>query len=366
MWCSEDDRCYPMLEIEGYNNTGALLRQRRMAGMTHSTSNRLPASCHLRLPLFTDGLLVAIICAITWSANANASSRNTAASQPAASLPDVTVTAPRPPDPGEFAGDAVPNFITSHATPSRVIHQLERWRNGICPITDGLSPAFNSFVTARVEAVAVAVGAPHQAADQCKYNVEVLFTTEPQKILDEVVKRNSALLGFHYSQQEKALATFSRPIQGWYVTSTRGCTGGEAMDETAPLPELSGGMGGIPMGHVPAGCLGSRLVTGQSSAIINAFIVVDTKKVTGMSIGSISDYLAMLILSQSQSPDNCGALPSIIDLMASSCDARQKPTKITAGDLAFLRGLYSTDLEQPLSLETSDVQNKMMREFAAR
>jgi hypothetical protein len=74
------------------------------------------------------------------------------------SLPEVTVTSPRPPTPQELADEAVPNFITAHTTPSTIIHQLTRWRNGICPLTQGLSPAFNAFVSARIEAVAAAVG----------------------------------------------------------------------------------------------------------------------------------------------------------------------------------------------------------------
>ena len=71
----------------------------------------------------------------------------------------------------------------------------------------------------------------------------------------------------------------------------------------------------------------------------------------------------MMILSQAQSPDTCGTLPSIIDLMASNCGQREEPTQLTAGDIAFLRALYSTDLRENLSLATGDIQNAMMREF---
>lgn len=319
---------------------------------------------HVRPLLLAIALSTLAMCSIAWSANANASSSgHTVASKSAATLPDVTVTAPRPPDPQELAGDAVPNFITSHATPSTVIHQLARWRTGICPVTQGLSPAFNAFVSARIEAVATAVGAPHQAAEKCEHNIRIIFATEPQKVLDEVVKQQSQFLGFHYSNQTKKLATFSRPAQGWYVTSTRGDAGDEAIDEPLPLPSVPNyGLAG----PVPAGRLGSRLVTGQSSAIINALIVVDVKKIVGHAIGPISDYLAVLVLSQSQSSDTCGVLPSILDLMSSTCGDRKQPTQVTAGDLAFLRGLYSANLEQPVFLETSDIQNRMMREFGRR
>jgi hypothetical protein len=39
------------------------------------------------------------------------------------------------------------------------------------------------------------------------------------------------------------------------------------------------------------------------------------------------------------------------------------PTAITAGDSAFLRALYRVNMEQSLSLQRSDIQNQMMREF---
>jgi hypothetical protein len=281
-----------------------------------------------------------------------------AAAESSVPVPEVTVIAPRPPTPEELSGEAVPKFIASHATPSIVIYQVMRWRHGICPVTDGLSPAFNAFVSARIVAVAAAVGAPH-ATEQCKHNVEILFATEPQQVLDELVKkRGSGVLGFHYPLDTKERAAFRGPVRGWYITSTRGDNAQEAVDAAVTLPVGHGQ--GPP---VPGGRLGSRLFTGQSSAIVSAIIVVDSSKVSGHAIGPISDYLAMLILSQAQSPDTCGTLPSIVDLMASNCAGREEPTQLTAGDLAFLRALYSMDLRENLSLETGDIQNAMMREF---
>lgn len=277
------------------------------------------------------------------------------------SVPEVTVIAPRPPTAEELAGEAVPNFIASHATPSTVIHQIMRWRNGICPVASGLSPAFNAFVSARIVAVAAAVGAPRAADEKCKHNVEILFTSEPQQVLDELVKKHGGgMLGFHYAQQTKRLSAFKGPIQGWYVTSTRGDNGLEAVDAAVTLPVELPGQGYMP--PVPAGRLGSRLFTGQTSAIVSAIIVVDLSKVSGHAIGPISDFLAMMILSQARSPDTCGTLPSIVDLMASNC-GREEPAQLTAGDIAFLRALYSMDLRENLSLATGDIQNAMMRDF---
>ena len=135
----------------------------------------------------------------------------------------------------ELAGEAVPRFVQSHTTPSTAIHQITRWRTGICPLTRGLDAGMNAFVTARIRAVAKAVGAPHDESPNCVPNVLILFTLEPQQVIDEVIKHDSRALGFHYAEQEKKLATITRPIQGWYVTSTRNFWGTEMVDDPEPL-----------------------------------------------------------------------------------------------------------------------------------
>jgi hypothetical protein len=49
----------------------------------------------------------------------------------------------------------------------------------------------------------------------------------------------------------------------------------------------------------------------------------------------------------------CGQLRSILDLLAPRCD-RERPTAVTAGDLAFLRALYSTgNQEASYDMETT-------------
>ena len=305
---------------------------------------------------------------VVWLVSANCA--QAAPANSAAQLPEVTVIAPRPPTPEELSGDAVPNFVKSHSTPSTAIDQLTRWRTGICPLTRGLDPAFNAFVTARIRAVAATVGAPHEDSSACKPNVQILFTLEPKQVLDEVVKHDSRLLGFHYPKQEQRLAAFTRPIQGWYVTSTRNYRGEETVDDPVPLGAQQGPLGvphgSFPDSKVPPGKPGSRLTNLRSSQVVLALIVVDANKITGMAIGSISDYLAVLALSQAQSADTCGQLPSITDLMASVCDNREKANQITAGDLSFLRALYTTNLEQPLELEKSNIENNMLRQFQSR
>ena len=276
----------------------------------------------------------------------------------------------RLPTPEQLAGNSVPKFVAAHATPAALSGQLPRWRDGICPETTGLSPGFNSFVSARIKAVAAFVGVPHKDAVHCRANIEIIFTTEPEKTIGTVSKRGSVLLGYHYAQDSEKIASFSHPIQSWYVTATQGDDGEIGLDVAMPLQHQGAPMSDLvgyrlASGTTPGGRLGTRLATGRNSLLVNVLVVADTRKVAGYTIGSISDYLAMLVLSQTQPPDTCGPLPSILDLMAAHCAAQEKPEEATAGDLAFLQALYSMDLREILSFERSDIENGMMRQFRA-
>lgn len=285
-----------------------------------------------------------------------------------AQLPEVTVTAPRLPTPGELSGTAVSKFVEVHAAPAAVTGQLARWGvggdAGICPLTTGLAPAFNDFVSARILAVAASVGAPVQAGPCSRHNVYIIFTTDPDKTLAAMVKRDPRILGFHYQRQTRDLENMTRPIQGWYVTTTHGWHGDKSIDEAEPLLPLESSI--LDQGKHPAGRPGSRLSNGTSSAIVNAVIVADAGKIVGRSIGAIADYVAVLSLTQAFASERCGSLPSILDMMLQACNEAQTLTGITAGDLAFLRALYKTDLEVVLPLERSDIQNNMMRQFEPR
>jgi hypothetical protein len=73
-----------------------------------------------------------------------------------------------------------------------------------------------------------------------------------------------------------------------------------------------------------------------------------------------------LTLSVAQSPDHCDPLPSILDLMSSSCATREVPTAITAGDLAFLKALYYKNTGLGPSLSRDAIQSNMLQQFKGR
>jgi hypothetical protein len=286
------------------------------------------------------------------NANANASLE----------IPDVTVTAPRPPTDDELAGDSLYQFIVHHGT----VHYLNtgtggnigHWRGGrqsICPLTSGLDAGYNDFVTARLRALATYVGAPVQSDPHCKDNVRIIFTARPEEGMKDVVEWASVYFNIRYSGMKQLLG-FRRDhaIQGWYMTTVWGAS---VLNTDVALLKLNL----LPIWPQIAPRRGD-----DTNGIGVVILFVDTTAVAGDAIGTIADYLAMLTLSVVQSPDYCDPLPSILDLMSSSCGTREKPTAMTAGDLAFLKALYYHNTGLGSSLSRFQIQDNMMRQFGRR
>lgn len=257
---------------------------------------------------------------------------------------DVNIinTGPAPSE-QELAGESVFHFILHHGT----THHTEadsggpvRWRGGrvatICPVTAGLDQAQNDFVTARILAVARYVGAPvARPGSRCSPNVQVLFTTDPRTPMERVIRRAAATLGFRFPHriEEQLQISGTHAIQGWYFVAGGG---GSVLNRDA---SMLAGMVAL-RALWPISIDNSLRDIDRDRGIVDVMLVVDTRRVSGFTIGAISDYLAMVTLTVVQSPDHCDPLPSILDLMSSTCGMRAPPTGLTAADAAFLKAVY--------------------------
>jgi hypothetical protein len=174
--------------------------------------------------------------------------------------------------------------------------------------------------------------------------------------LDTIFIKYPELLGYHdNSAQATKLATVSWPIQSWYSTATSDLRGQPQVDGvktggvtmTMQLPE--GGYGGPSGGALPmfemnmpgarvTNVTGGRLGDGTTSEFHHVVIVVEPAKLLEYELGTLSDYIALLALAQLQPPENCQALPTILNLLVAGCGA--PPKALTSVDFAYLRALY--------------------------
>jgi hypothetical protein len=284
----------------------------------------------MRATLTKIGLLALLTCGLL-SIPAHAQTEQTDQSE------SVTVTGRL--DPPTLRQE-IRRFVRGHARLTR-IDQLARWREPACPRVIGLPDAYGDFIVNRINTVARDASAPTNDGE-CAPNVTIMFTTEPQAVLDTIRRDNPEFLGAHFINQRDSLARMTRPIQSWYVTAT------STQLETI-IDE--------PMRDPPAGAAGSRLTHRLQSIFVHVLIVVDQNQVAGAEIGPISDYLAMLTLTDvRQETWACGGLVTIMELFSTCAEA---PQQLTTPDRAFLQGLYTMDLEAVVSLQRGQIATEM-------
>jgi hypothetical protein len=219
-------------------------------------------------------------------------------------------------------------FVRGHARLSR-IDQLTRWVDPMCPRVLNLPDAYGAFIVNRIKRVATEAGAPVRDTAGCEPNITIMFTTDPQAVLDDIRANRPEMLGAHVISNRDTLARMTRPIQAWYVTAP-GTSGVVNMIDAMSEPHLAAGMG----------VAGGRLSRGPDSRFQHVLILVDQNDVAGAEIGPISDYVAMLALSEIREESwACGGLVTIMELFSTECGAG--PQTLTTPDRAFLHGLYA-------------------------
>jgi hypothetical protein len=276
---------------------------------------------------------------------------------------------------------AVGKFVGAMTAPTRAAGKIARWKDGVCPLAVGVRPEIANLLTRRIREVAAQAGAPVNNREACPHNIEIIFTTAPQVLLDNIRVMHPILLGtFDNSAQAENLATMRSPIQSWYITATvdlhgqvqvdGGRKGGVSMTMAIPQAGFGGPATGAPdmitMNMPDAGAAsvsGTRLGDGVSSAITNVVIVADTSKLVNRDAVVLADYIAMLALAQIQPPTGCQALPSILNLLVPDCS--RTASALTPGDLAFLQALYKITTTTTVYGQRSEMMYQMNKALSA-
>ena len=272
----------------------------------------------------------------------------TAAAETAQPSESVTVTGSR----REFH-----DFSRTLATPTKVTGKIARWERRICPVVVGQNPHFTAFIMQRVKYVALAAGAPVNTDASCKPNIEIVFTTTPQALLDNVRKNDPVYLGYATTiAQQVALAAVTRPIQAWYTTETIDLNGARSLDNGRSLGEgieiFRKSQNPIFVSKVTRSN-GNRINDGVHSGFNHILIVIDTAKLGGEKIVPLADYISMLALTQPSALDACQELPSVVNLLAQNC--RDVADGLTQFDLAYLQGLYHMAAGRKATLQRSEI-----------
>ena len=268
------------------------------------------------------------------------------------------------------------DFSRAFATPTSFTGKIARWERHICPVVVGQDPHYAAFIAQHLKYVALAAGARVNDDASCTPNIDIVFTTTPQALLDTVSKDDQHYLGYFSSvAQKNALATVTRPIQAWYATESvdikgrrhpdagRSIVGGTTVQNfngmTGPVGDSTANSAGTALTDMAPFfyVTGNRTSDGVHTGFSHVLIVIDSTKLAGQDIVPLADYIAMLALTQIKSLDTCQELPSIVNRMAPACE--HTADSLTMFDLAYLQSLYQMTADRNLMMQRSEIGDLM-------
>jgi hypothetical protein len=266
---------------------------------------------------------------------------------------------------------ATEHFVQRFTAASPITGKMARWDAGICPITVGLGKKYAAYVTSHLREVAKDAGAPVNPAADCKPNIEIVFTTTPQKLADGIRKQHPFYLGHTSSDaQRDKLATVTHPIQAWYTTAMRDLRGnllwdspriaGSGTEILIPCKGCATGYMNLSSAIGATTVTGGRIADGMRSILYHVIIVAEPAKLREYEVGTLADYIALLALSQVASLDACQPLGSIVNLLVKDC--ANAPAGLTDSDKSYLRGLYSMSADGNLRTQQDGIAQVMLEE----
>jgi hypothetical protein len=306
-----------------------------------------------RPPVILIGLLA--VAAAQWDAAAQSTPSSTASSPAAgAAIPEVTIQARR---------------AELEAKVAKFVDQITVVENGgegglalwdtppVCPLVSGLPGPEGEFILERFTEIGRKAGAP-LAGERCMPNLYILVTIQPEELLHAMEKRNRAFTFGHQnaggaltpaSIVDEFIAT-PRAVRVWYNQKTQ-------TPEGLP-PANCGGPGSfVPCNlHAPPSLLRLDLVRTFSTV----FVVVDQRRLQGISRGQLADYVAMVGLAKLKPEAHLGDTQTILRLFDGAPAAAA--AGLTGWDQAFLASLYKTDHDS--RLQRSQISHSMVPTIA--
>ena len=207
---------------------------------------------------------------------------------------------------------------------------LLRWRYPVCPLVAGLPRETAEFVLARLSQVAAASGAAIGPRD-CYPNFYVVVTDVPQALLRTWRRRDIYLFGDRAiaGRAERFIRT-DRAVRVWHNWEFR-----------------------------PGSGDGSRLSAFSVRAGWGAVVIVDSRKVAGISNGQLADYIAMTGLAEVNPDAPTGTAPTILHLF--DIPPAEAPIGLSDWDRAYLGALYHS--QQESALQRDQIAARMVKDL---
>lgn len=198
--------------------------------------------------------------------------------------------------------------------------QVSRRSAILCPVVAGAAKDVNSYVRSRLRQVAGELGLRFDAK-QCYPNLLILFSREPETMLDQARRRGKIRYDMISLPRIERFKANANPVRWLSYTG-----------EVPAYGDISSGDTDIRAMRAPD----SRILQPVASRLHYSLVVVDARQTDGVEIGALADYLTLIALADIRPDATQPDQASILNLFAEPGG----PRRMTASDQAYLRGLY--------------------------
>jgi hypothetical protein len=258
---------------------------------------------------------------------------------------DIVVTGER------LTREAARRYVNDISRP--VADQLPSFRNPVCPQVIGMPENHAAVVVERVRKVAKHVGVA-VAKPGCAANFRIIVVDDSQAFVRQLKEQKPVFFAGMENREVQRLLADQRPALAWSSTqlqnedgqtfidnpSGRGpfdrahknrVTSGDASN-AADNPTPQGG------GSVMRTRSASIIKSSTQQAILDSYVVIDTKAASGKSLMQVADYATMRALAAAQPPQEGTGVETILSLFN---EGGESPPSMRAPDVAYLKALYS-------------------------
>jgi hypothetical protein len=277
---------------------------------------------------------------------------------PETAVAGVTVTAP--------ALKRVPALVETFGRPYSA-DRLSRWRAPVCPYVTGFAAEQNRFIAARIVQISLAAKqiAPEKACDP---NIIVIASANDLTLRRQIGEHPKTLLSpqSRWPVDKLQLGAFVKddglPAHVFYESSiTSAFAGGTPLDQVASTgssADVSGALSAFGAPEVDQ-ARASRLTPNVDDAFSRVFVVLDGRRLDGLTSGQIAAYVAMITLAEVRVDAPPGEVDSIVNLFTDKTTGRPPPEDLTFWDRAYLGALYNAPTQISLSMQRSVMEDRI-------
>ncbi len=232
--------------------------------------------------------------------------------------------------------------------------QLSRFDSKVCPAVLGLPPSQARAIVERIRNVAAAAGM-QVAPALCHSNAFVIVADDKNGFIQALYKKHPDFFHDPYGWP-RHLQLEPGPVTAWQVQGTLDANG---------VPVAEAASQARPLGYqMLVSTDSSRLRTASRPYFKAGFVVLEMNALAGITTTQLADYAAMRLFTQSK-PEEIKTLssPTILKLLDTPIGG-SAPITLTAWDLSFLKGLYSSEGRQYANRQRSQIRHEMKRDMA--